>query len=212
MAIKTILFDCWGTLVENGVASPIKQVKDILGITLPFSPYVLRLERSLMTEKISNLEEGFRRVCQEFGITPTTELLDQLIGTWNKNWMLAQPYEEVEETLTQLKKDYQLVLISNTDNVSITKILEKLGWEHYFDRIFLSCDVRALKSDRFFYPTILQELRRTPEECLVVGDSIQSDIIPAKLYQLPVVLMDRRDTRTFSPKITNLQELAQHLP
>ena len=51
--VKAVIFDFWGTLMENGVWSPIKQVQQILQIDLPFSEYVGRMEQAMMTEKRS---------------------------------------------------------------------------------------------------------------------------------------------------------------
>ena len=53
---KIILLDFWGTLVENGVWSPTKQVRNILGIRMPFPEYVVRMERSMMTKEFSSLK------------------------------------------------------------------------------------------------------------------------------------------------------------
>ena len=66
--VKAILFDFWGTLVENGVWSPIKQVKRIINIHTPFSEYVVRMEKAMMTQKFSSLKDAFESVCKEFGV------------------------------------------------------------------------------------------------------------------------------------------------
>ena len=66
--VKAILFDFWGTLVENGVHSPIKQVKNILNIRLPFSEYVIRMEKAMMTQEFSSLKDAFIAVGKEFNI------------------------------------------------------------------------------------------------------------------------------------------------
>src|SRR3989344_2881891 len=116
--VKAIIFDFWGTLVENGVWSPIKQVQQILNLDLSFSDYVSRMELAMMTKKFDSLKEAFQAVCEEFAVSCTEEKMEQLIGTWNKSWMLAKPYEEVQEELDNLKKEYKLILVSNTDNLS----------------------------------------------------------------------------------------------
>ena len=66
--VKAILFDFWGTLVSNGVWSPIKQVKQKLDINMPFSEYVVRMERAMMTEKFPSLKKAFENVFLEFSI------------------------------------------------------------------------------------------------------------------------------------------------
>jgi putative hydrolase of the HAD superfamily len=205
--VKTILFDFWGTLVENGVWSPIKQVKNILDIKLPFSEYVLRMERAMMTRKFDGLRASFTSICDEFNIQCTEEQYEQLIGMWNKSWMLSQPYEEIMEELSNLKQKYQLILVSNTDCFSLPKVLEKYELEKYFTNVFLSCDLGMIKSDPRFFKKVLNELNLNINECVMVGDSIQSDIIAAKRLGIKAVLVDRRNTRDFHPKIKNLKEL-----
>ncbi len=204
---KVILFDFWGTIVENGVWSPVKQVKNILRIDLPFSEYVVRMEKAMMTSQFSELKEAFVKVGEEFGITISPRQMENLIGTWNKSWMLAWPYKEAEAALAELQKDYRLVLVSNTDCFSIQKVLDKYGLKKYFEQIFLSYERGKIKTDPEMFEDILKELDVKAEECVMVGDSLQSDMLPAQQQGMMAVLVDRRGTREFPVKIKSLEEL-----
>lgn len=209
---KVILFDFWGTLVENGVWSPIKQVRNILGIKLPFSEYVIRMEKAMMTKRHSTLREAFEAVCEEFSIPVDDYKIEKLVGLWNKSWMLAHPYDEAKEVLEKLKNNgYKLVLVSNTDPFSIENVLDKFALKEFFDQTFLSYEVGQIKSDPEFLRQILKKLHVEKENCVMVGDSIQSDIIPAKRQDIKAILVDRRNTRDYHPKIKNLQELEKVL-
>lgn len=205
--VKAILFDFWGTLAEQGVWSLIKQVKTVLEIDLPFSEYVVRMEKTLMTKEFPTLKEAFTELCQEFEIAPSPEKIEELIGLWNKSWMLAKPYPETIETLSRLREKYRIILISNTDCFSINHVLEKFKLNILFDQIFFSYQLGMIKTDKLFLKTILKQLNLNSEDCLLVGDSIQSDIMAAKMVSLPAVLIDRRNTRDYQPKINNLSEL-----
>ncbi|MDP3734278.1 MAG: HAD family hydrolase [Nanoarchaeota archaeon] len=205
--VKAVLFDFWGTLVENGVHSPIKQVRSILKITVPFSEYVIRMERVMMTSNHHSLRDAFIAVCKEFSIQCNEQLLEKLIGMWNKSWMLAQPYEEVQEVLERLGKKYTLILISNTDSFSIEKVMEKFNLGSYFKKIFFSYKVGMLKGERNFLKQVVDETGLKIEDCVVVGDSIQSDMMAAKRIGMKAVLLDRRETRDFYPKVKDLKEL-----
>ena len=209
--IKAVLFDFWGTLVENGVWSPIKQVKNILELKLPFPEYVVRMERAMMTSKFDNLKQSFENVCKEFQIEINNEKIETLVGMWNKNWMLAQPYEEIKEVLKGLKKNYKLILVSNTDCFSISKVMEKFALEELFDKIFLSCEVGLIKTDKSFFKHVLSDLGLTVDDVVMVGDSIQSDVMAAKRIGMKAVLIDRRNTRDYHPKIKSLKELGKVL-
>ncbi|MBS3126746.1 HAD family hydrolase [Candidatus Woesearchaeota archaeon] len=205
--VKAILFDFWGTLVENGVWSPLKQVKTILNIRLPFPEYVVRLERAMMTRPFGALKDAFHSVCNEFNINCDQVTIEELIGMWNKSWMLAKPYEETEEVLTKLKKEYKLILVSNTDNIGVDKVLEKYNLRRFFDHIFLSYDVGLLKTDPSFFKKVLEESKIRAGECMMVGDSIQSDILAAEQVGMRAILVDRKNSREHQPKISNLREI-----
>jgi putative hydrolase of the HAD superfamily len=130
---------------------------------------------------------------------------------WNKSWMFATLYDEVEDVLNELKQNHRLVLVSNTDSISVSNVLDKFNMRKYFHHIFLSCDKGKLKTDRDFFPLVMKELNIQPEDCLMVGDSIQSDIIAARQHGIKAILVDRRDTRQFTPKIINLTQLRQYV-
>lgn len=209
--VKAILFDFWGTLAEQGVWSPVKQVKNILQIDLSFSEYIVRMESAFMTQTFSSLKEAFENICQEFNLTPESEKIQKLIGLWNKSWMLAQPYPETENVLKELRKKYQIILISNTDCFSLPQVLEKFQLDSLFDQIFFSCQLGAIKTDKIFLKSILAKLNLMPQDCVLIGDSVQSDIIPARRADIKTVLIDRKNTRDYHPKIKNLNDLEKVL-
>tara|TARA_Y100000310_G_scaffold331882_1_gene406329 strand:- start:745 stop:1263 length:519 start_codon:yes stop_codon:yes gene_type:complete len=169
------------------------------------------MERAMMTENFPSLKDAFKSVCKEFNIEPRDYLLDKLVGMWNKNWMLAQPYEETIEVLKELREKYQVVLVSNTDCFGISKVLEKFEMRDLFDKIFLSCEVHLIKTDKNFLKVVVDELNVDVKDCLMVGDSLQSDIVAAKRIEIDAVLVDRRDSRDFNPKVKDLKGLASKL-
>lgn len=209
--IKVLFFDFWGTLVENGVWSPVKQVKTILGINIPFSEYVVRMEKVMMTTRFDSLRDAFKALCEEFNVSCTEETLDSLVGMWNKSWMLAKPYEETKEVLEQLAQQYKLVLVSNTDCFSINSVLEKFALNQYFNKIFFSYEIGKIKTDKDFFPLILKELKVTPQDCVMVGDSLQSDVEPAENARMYAVLVDRKQSREHGRKISSLRELERSI-
>ncbi|MBT3836093.1 HAD family hydrolase [Candidatus Woesearchaeota archaeon] len=205
--VKAILFDFWGTLVENGVHSPIKQVKNILNIRLPFSEYVIRMEKAMMTQEFSSLKDAFIAVGKEFNIECPDFILDELVGMWNKSWMLAEPYEETVQVLEDLQKKYKLVLISNTDNFSVMKVIEKYNLDQYFEKASLSCKTGMLKTNPECLRGIVESLNLQIEDCVMVGDSLQSDIKAAELVGMKSILVDRRNSRDYSPKVRDLRDM-----
>src|SRR3989344_3544897 len=205
---KTIIFDFWGTLVEHGVYSPLKQVRRILGVTMEYPEFVVLLEKTMMTRRFETLSDAFTEVCSAFHVEPTPQLMEELIGLWNKNWLLARPYSEVVNALKELKKNHQLVLISNTDSMSVERVLDKFDMNNCFDALFLSYKIGMIKTDPAFYEHVFKTLDITPHDCVAVGDSMESDIAAAQRAGVQAVLVDRRGMREFENKVRNLNQLA----
>ena len=213
MAIKLIFFDFWGTLVENGVfPSPVKQVKWILRLNdMPFPEYIVKFEEAFMTKKFKDLRSGFEEVTKAFDIKAPEFVFEKLIGMWNKNTILSKPFEDTIEALEDLKKDYKIVLISNTIGFSVDSVLDKYDMKKYFDEIVLSCDNGYLKSNKKLFEGVLKKLKIKKSEAVMVGDSIESDVKSAENVGINAILVDRRGKREYENKISSLSELKDKL-
>ncbi|MCB9362725.1 HAD family hydrolase, partial [Candidatus Woesearchaeota archaeon] len=208
-----VLFDNWGTIVQNGVfPSPIKQVRYILRIHTPFPEYVHKFEKSFMTQEFENLTEAFENVIKEFELTPPRFVVDKLVGMWNKNALLAQPFEDTIPTFDLLKeKGIKIVLVSNTDRFASNQVLDKFNLKPYFDEIFLSCNEGLLKSDPELFDRVCDQLGLGKDEVLMVGDSMESDIEGAKNAGIRGILVDRKDKREYEDKVTELNQIVEYL-
>ena len=89
--------------------------------------------------------------------------------------------------------------------------MDKFGLRSYFEHIFLSCDLHLIKTDENFFKTVLSQAGLAQEDCLMVGDSIQSDMDAAKKAGLNTILLDRKKTRNYPQKIESLKELTSFL-
>ncbi|MDP7140889.1 MAG: HAD family hydrolase [Candidatus Woesearchaeota archaeon] len=210
--IKGIIFDFWGTLVENGVfPSPVRQVRFMLNLRIPFSEFIVKFEESFMMSEPESLTEAFTNVCKVFNIEPKKEIIENLVGMWNKNMLLAKPYPETIETLERLKKDYKIGLISNTDKFSLEPLLEKFGLDKYFDYTALSYKMTMLKTNPKMFEDVLSNLGISKEEAIMVGDSMETDIKGAINAGVKPILIDRRNVRTYENKIRDLKEIDKFL-
>lgn len=211
--VKLIIFDFWGTLVENGIfPSPVRQVKYVLRIEEPFSEYIVKFEEVLMLKKYDDLFSAFKAVCEAFGKEPEKFILDKLVGMWNRHKLLAKPFTETIVLLEKLKKDgFKIALISNTDCFTTEEVMDKYDLRKYFDDIVLSYNVNMLKTNPKMYEMILEKLKIGKSDALVVGDSIETDMNGAKDAGIKAVLVDRRGRREFDPKIRDLSELDNFL-
>lgn len=210
--IKGILFDFWGTIVENGTfPSPVKKVRYFMKLDMPFSEYIVAFEEEFMTSTFNDLYEGFTKVCNKFGVDPDRRLLDILVGTWNKNKMFARPYDDTFKVLEELKKSCKIALIANTDCFSIKEVMQKYDMEKYFDAVVLSYETGMLKSNPGMFDIALKKLGLKKDEVIMVGDSIQSDMKSAERAGVKSVLIDRRCKMEYPEKVASLEELKKFL-
>ncbi len=206
--MKCIIFDMWGTLVDNGTYSPIRQAKNMLRVRAHFSEYVVKLEKVMMLRKFESLHDAFNTVCSEFNLNCDRATIERLVGLWNKNWLTAKIYEETADALAELKKDYKLVLVSNTDNFS-SQVIDRFDLRKYFDMVLLSCEAGKLKEEMF--GDIAKKFKLKKEDMVMVGDSYESDIKPAVNFGIKAVMIDRSGERDYENKIGNLTELKKFL-
>lgn len=210
--IKAVVFDFWGTLMQQGVRpSPLRQCYNVLAKKMSFASFVLLFEQAFMTKPFENLYEAFTAVCHSFEIPPEKQLLDRLVGMWNKNKLLAKPFPDVMKTLESLSKDYKIGLIANTDNLSVPELVKKYGIDNLVGAVLYSFEEGLLKINHEVFSIIASRLGVNASEALMVGDTIQSDIIPAKKAGFHVVLIDRANNRDFEPKIGSLEHLEEYI-
>jgi HAD superfamily hydrolase (TIGR01549 family) len=209
--MQAILFDFWGTLVDNGLEpSPVRQVRYILDIEVPFKEYIVRFEDVFMTADYDDLYDAFEAVCDEFKIYPDDDIVEEAVDMWQRNDRLAEPYDDTETMLEEFSDDYVIGLISNSPP-TIRDVLEKFDLTEKFDAITLSYEEGMLKTDPRLFETALDRLSVEKEAAVMVGDSIHTDMEGAKQAGVNAVLADRRDTRDYEPKIETLEELYDYI-
>lgn len=163
-----------------------------------------------MTKRYPSKADAFKAVCDDFRIPIRSFVIDNLVGLWNKNMLLATIYPETVDTLKQLKdKGIKLAIISNSPEQNIEPVLEKFDLNKFFDVILLSFEEGMIKADSALYEKAVDMLGLEKEDVIVVGDSIKSDMDCAKKAGLKNILIDRKNNREFEDKITDLSQLLE---
>ncbi|MFH1197922.1 MAG: HAD family phosphatase [bacterium] len=161
-------------------------VFDLGNVLIPFNYDIVKekiekIEKGL-GEKFMNLYAENYHVHRDYECSKLTteqflsimiEWLDNKIDTENFCKIFSEIFtenKEVSALLPILKKDYKLVLLSNTNYIH-----QKYGWEQswfvsLFDKLVLSYQVGANKPDLKIYKAVEEFTQLPPEEHLFIDD------------------------------------------
>jgi putative hydrolase of the HAD superfamily len=183
MNLKVIAFDADDTLWVN--EPYFRQTEEQFYALLGEFCTQHELERELLKTEIENLGlygygiKGFMLSMIETALKVTSNnisarVIDKIINLGKQ--MLDQPIElldGVEEVLLALKDNYRLVVATKGDLLDQERKLRKSGISHYFHHI----EIMSEKDDAN-YLKLIRHLDILPEELMMVGNSLKSDILP----------------------------------
>ena len=191
---KGYIFDYGGTLDTHGChwGRVIWQAYQHGGVPVSetdFREAYVHAERTLGKNPIIQPDFTFRQTL-ETKLRLQLEFLQGRVGSscvmTHLPTLTADLYEQtVGETaisrnvLLQLKDRYPLVLVSNFYG-NIATVLKEFHLDGIFQTIIESAVVGIRKPDPRIFTLGVEALGLHPEEVVVVGDSIDKDIIPAK--------------------------------
>ncbi len=209
---KAVLFDFWGTLVQQGAYSPLKQTYKFMRPRMVFGDFVEKFERVAMTKPYDDQALMFKDAFDAFGLRSQDWIVEKLIGIWNKNKLLARLYPDTMQALEMLKsKGIKIAIVSNTPKLSVDGLLEKFGLDKLFDAVCFSYEAGVLKTDTEMFDLALGKLGVGREDAVMVGDSLETDIAGAEKAGVLAVLVDRKGTRDYKNKIKDLMEIEKFL-
>ena len=90
--------------------------------------------------------------------------------------LLSKPIEllaGIDEVLGALKNNYRLVVATKGDLLDQERKLKKSGLEHYFHHIEIMSDKQEAD-----YSKLIKHLDIKPDEFLMIGNSLKSDVLP----------------------------------
>jgi len=115
-----------------------------------------------------------------------------------------------EETLRALhEKGYRLFAASNSFGHLQRSRLERAGLLDYFEDTYISMDIGYDKPDVRFYEEALRRCGLAPNEVLMVGDSMTTDILGAQQAGLDTVYFNRRNEPVADASIRVITDLFQ---
>jgi putative hydrolase of the HAD superfamily len=105
-------------------------------------------------------------------------------------------YEETFKTLDELKKNYQLLLLTNgSPDLQKTKLTITKELIPYFDQIVISGDFGRGKPDPAIFEHALTLMSIERDEVVMVGDNLMTDILGANRAGIKSVWLNRHNKK-----------------
>jgi HAD superfamily hydrolase (TIGR01662 family) len=124
-----------------------------------------------------------------------------------------QKLPHLDEVLAELKRrGYKLGIITNTvtsreEHVRIA--LRRIDCEKYFDVVITSVDMGCNKPEKKIFLTALKRLGVKPEEAIMVGDRIKTDIAGGNRIGMKTILL--KWNQRYPEKIASPEEHPTHI-
>lgn len=152
-------------------------------------------------------------------------LIDEKVITGGHLWEgTLQKLPFAQEVLSELKmRGYKLGLVTNTvtsREEHVRTAIRRIDLEQFFDTIITSVDMGFPKPDRRIFLAALRKLEVNPEETVMVGNRIDTDILGGNQAGMKTILLNwnaKREQEASTPSqaptrtISSLAELPRVL-
>ena len=209
--IKVVVFDLWNTLIPTTIDWPLvfslvkknnQNNKDN-----NVGDFIRRYEELTQLKKYSTFEEFRKEFIAGFdgdALLLEQELCEIFINRLDK----IHFFEDTLDALKKLKKGgYKLALLTNTENLAFEKVDKVLNISKYFDYLGLSYEIEAVKPDKKMFLAVVNHFKVKENECLMIGDSLRSDITGASKIGMHAAWINRPGKSYDLAKITPEFEL-----
>ena len=194
--ITTLIFDFGGVLINLDINQCIFNFKQ-LGLK-NFEQYLNNFAQSgffMKLEKGQIPAEEFRNEIRKLSSNPLTDA--QIDEAWC-SFLLEIPSAKLN-MLLELRKKFRVILLSNTNIIhfpdSEKKLFLKTGrnMSDYFDRCYLSYEMKMAKPDKEIFVNILTSENVHANECLLLDDGIKNTEQAQKLGIQTYLVGERED-------------------
>jgi putative hydrolase of the HAD superfamily len=224
MKYKAVIFDLFGTLVDN---YPWIENNNNLGrmasvLELPADDFVSQWHDAFddrMTGTFKNYQDCIAYICRQLGKEINDDKIE--LATNIRLEMTAQevttPRDGAVEVLTYLKsKGYKTGLISDC-STETTRVWKDSPFKPFIDKPVFSCLVGIKKPDPLIFNTAVERLGVNPEDCMYVADGIGEELSGARklgMHAIQILVPDEDDYNPYRGEwdgqvITSLREILE---
>lgn len=201
MRYKAVIFDLFGTLVDNFTIPEYQKVLSEMSAVLKAPPgdfaklwrdsFYLRTNGTHKTH-----QESINYICRELGVTVTEEQVERSAEIrLEYTIQTLKPWPATIPTITKLKSlGYKVGLISDCSPETPTA-WPQTPFNGLFHITIFSCVAGVKKPDPKIYLMATEQLGVTPQACLYVGDGSSHELTGAlEVGMTPILIRDPNET------------------
>lgn len=190
--ISTVLLDAGGVILDESEHE--KQISKIIVDVLKteIQDYSVEQYRSDVEEAVLSFAPKVYKFILWKNLRPDVELYEKLYSQAWKKWNSEMPSLRVShglgEELSKISQNYKIG-IAGQYGKGLLKALENESLLKFFDHHLTQDDFSITKPDPNYYIQICEAIGVETKECIMVGDRIDNDIIPAKQLGMRTILI-----------------------
>ncbi len=205
--LKAIIFDADHTLykvvTKNAYAKMFDYISEETGIDKgeferawkDCVKEILDSKDAQSAEKRSR-EYSLGTVLLQFNAKESEKIIRNALNIFKKQVLAdLESEKDTKKAIAALGKKYALVIASDEYEQFLEMKLNHVfgDWREYF-KFIVSCETAGeLKPSEKYFKIALDKLKIQSEEAVVVGDSVERDIIPAKKLGIKTVLVSKNN-------------------
>ena len=192
MTITTVLLDAGGVILDESRHEQVRAevTVDLLSRVIP--GYSL-------ASYWSDVEEAVRSFCPNVyqyvfwkRSDSRTDLFDELWSSYLERFAAVQPPLKLSNGLRReleaLASEFSLGIAGKYGR-ELLDFLRVKGVLHLFRFPFTQEDFQLTKPDHGYFKQVAQACGATPAECVMVGDRVDNDVVPARMLGMKAVLV-----------------------
>lgn len=209
MAIKGILFDLYGTLIDIETDESLEEIYRGIAHYLAYHGvylhrwevrdhyyYIMKQQKETRGEKYPEIdvEEIWDGFLEQRGVkgTPARRELARILAQLYRgiSCKRLQLFPDVKKVLDELKARYHLAIISDAQPCFALPEIRAVGLEGYFDPVIISANYGFRKPDSRLFRKALEIMKLTPPEVIYAGNDMFRDIYGASLLGIKTIFVN----------------------
>ena len=209
--IKYIFFDIDNKLFPTSEFAQLARknaIRAMIELGLQFNADELYTKLLKIIERLgSNSDQHFNELLRELKVQRPERFIAAAVAAYHNTKTSILPYPEVPRVLLALREHgYKLYVATNGNTIKQWDKLIRLGIALYFEDVFVSEEIGKEKSKEFF-DKVLSNLKIKPNECVMIGDKEDKDIVPAKATGMHAIKRGNNGINDFSDLLDILKKL-----